>query len=91
VPRSRPVDYLISGTWPDGELHRDAPIEAVYAQRISQHLVEALAGRSVIAIAREANLNRSTVQDLLAGRSCGQVSTVARLEQVLGRKLWPES
>lgn len=90
VTRPAPRDFIQSGTWPTGRLASEAPIEVVYAHGIAQRLTDALAGRSVSGVAFEAGVSRSTVHDLLAGVSCGQVATVARLEGALGVRLWPE-
>jgi len=90
VRRHVPLEYLIHGQWPDGLLGQDAPIEALYAQQIAVRLRDGLQGQSISAVCRQAGVNRSTVQDILAGRTYGQVASIARLESVLRVRLWPE-
>ncbi|HEV2890299.1 MAG TPA: helix-turn-helix transcriptional regulator [Frankiaceae bacterium] len=41
-------------------------------------------------VAREADLARSTLNDIVAGRQWPDVVTVAKLEHVLEVRLWPE-
>jgi hypothetical protein len=96
VPRrrgvhSRPVDFLAdpAAAFPEGELDVDAPLEAVVAHRLAGRLDAALEGRALSAVCRDAGLNRSTVQDLLAGRSLCDTVTLAKLEATLGVALWP--
>ncbi len=40
-------------------------------------------------LAAEADLAHTTIYDLLAGRTYGDVITIARLEAALGLALWP--
>ncbi len=81
--------WLDSGTWPDGPLASGAPPEAVTARAIAVNLGIAIGGRSVRKLAAEADLAHTTIYDLLAGNTYGDVITVARLESVLNRSLWP--
>jgi AcrR family transcriptional regulator len=61
----------------------------VVAQAISIKLKAALEGRSIRQVAAEADLAHTTVYDLLAGKTYGDVITVARLEAALETSLWP--
>ena len=74
VRRHAPLEYLGRGKWPDGKLRPNAPVEALYAQQIARRLRDSLQGENISAICRQAGLNRSTVQDILAGRTYGQVA-----------------
>lgn len=68
----------------------DAPVVAHYAAEISRRLRSALDGRVQAQVARDADLARSTLNDIVAGRQWPDVVTVAKLEHVLGVRLWPE-
>ena len=59
------------------------------ARAIVLTLQAALEGRSPRSLAAEADLAHTTLYDLLAGKTYGDVITVARLEASLGRSLWP--
>ena len=85
----RPSEWLTAGHWPQGRLASDAPYEVHVARAIAIELHTALEGRSTRALAADANLAHTTVYDLLAGRTYGDVITVARLEAALGSPLWP--
>lgn len=87
--QSRPAEWLASGSWPQGPLVSDAPPEARVARAIALTLQAALEGRSPRSLASEADLAHTTLYDLLAGKTYGDVITVARLEAALGRSLWP--
>ena len=96
MPRRRgstraPVDYLEDPTvaFVDGDLAPDAPVEARVAQAIARNVAASLDGRALIRVCADADLNRSTVQDLVAGRSYCDIVTVAKLQAVLGVELWP--
>ena len=86
-----PVSYLADGVWPDGELVADAPPAARYVAHIARQLRAALEGHTLSELSRRADVNRSTIQDLLAGRFWPDVVTLAKLEQALGATLWPHS
>lgn len=85
-----PASWVRAGSWPEAELARDAPPEAHVAQSIVKRLNTALVERSVRSLAEEADLAHTTVYDLLAGRTYGDVITIARLEAALNVRLWPE-
>ena len=84
-----PAAWLHSGVWPDGPLASHAPPEAVTARAIAINLALAIEGRSVRELAADADLAHTTVYDLLAGKTYGDVITIARLESTLKRPLWP--
>lgn len=83
-----PADYC-SGEFPAAPLNEAAPGVASYAVRVARNLQAALSDRSVAAVCREAGLARTTVQDLLAGRTWPDLVTLAKLEIALGVVLWP--
>ena len=82
------MHWLASGTWPDGQLASKAPPEARQARANATALREALQGQSIREVADEAEFAHSTVYDLLAGKTYGDVITLARLEAALGTQLW---
>ena len=92
VPRrgiaAEPLAYLASGDWPDGDLRPDAPAEARLAAGVTRRLQAAVGDRSLRAVARDADISVGTLSNLLAGRTWGDLVTVARLETALGVELW---
>ncbi len=76
--------------FPDGPIPVDAPDGVAHAAEIARRLRAALEGKSISAVCRNAGLNRSTVQDLIAGRTFADTVTLAKLERVLGVRLWPD-
>jgi hypothetical protein len=89
-PTGPPREYLVKGDWPDGRLKKDAPVAARYALELSKRLREATEGRPLVSVAEEASIARSTLYDLLQGRTWADLQTLAKLETVLGCRLWPE-
>ena len=85
-----PIAWLHGGTWPEGPLSSDAPPEAIVARAIAVGLSVALQERSVRHLAADADLAHTTIYDLLAGNTYGDVITIARLETALGVRLWPQ-
>lgn len=85
-----PAAYLAAGTWPDGALVDHAPVPVVYARDIAHRLRAALQERTIREVAASSQLARSTLHDLLAGRAWPDVVTLAKLEQVLNVRLWPQ-
>ena len=85
----RPRDYLAyEQAWPDGDLIEGAPPQARLAQALVRRLREACADRSVNDVARNADLSRATVYNLLSGTRWATIATVASLEVTLGVRLW---
>lgn len=85
-----PREWIAQGEWPEGEFAPDSPTAVAYAVEIARRLERGIADRSKSAVAREANLERSTLYDLLSGRSWPDAITIAQLEQVLQTRLWPD-
>lgn len=85
-----PRDFVAAGDYPDAELAADAPVAAVYAQRIAVRLRDALAGGNRTAVADRADVSRTALHDIVTGRTFPDVVTLAKLEEVLGVRLWPD-
>jgi DNA-binding phage protein len=83
-----PASYVVSGQWPHGEL--GGPVAAKYVQAIARRLTRAIGDRSLRQVADDADLQHRTVRSLLSGESWPDVITVAKLEQSLGVRLWPD-
>ena len=52
----------------------DHGVEGVTSEQLQLDASDSLQGENISAICRQAGLNRSTVQDILAGRTYGQVA-----------------
>ncbi len=85
-----PREWIDDGAWPEGPFSQDSPTAVAYAVEIARRLEASMGERSRTAVAREANIERSTLYDLLAGRSWPDAITIAQLEQALHSRLWPE-
>ena len=85
-----PSGFLASGSWPDGRLRKDAPVAARYAQHISQRLMAAANESTISGLARSADVARSTVRDIIYGNTWPDVVSLAKLEEALRLKLWPD-
>lgn len=83
-----PKSYLASGEWPTGRI--DGPPEAKYAAEVSRRLREAIGERTLRSVAREAGLDHTTVRAVVEGERWPDLITVARLEQALDVRLWPD-
>lgn len=77
--------------WPNGVVTEDAPLATLYAAHIARVLTAALENRTVTGVAKEASVARSTLYDIAGGKTWPDVVTLARLEHVLGLRLWPDS
>ena len=85
-----PREWLDDGQWPDGPFAQDAPTAVAYAVEISRRLEASLQGQPKAALARQADIERTTLYDMLAGRTWPDAVTLAKLEEALGTRLWPE-
>jgi hypothetical protein len=83
-----PRDY-VEGEWPDGEAVPSAPRALEHARMISLRLAEALEGRSVTDVAEGADLARSTLYDLVGGKTWPDLISLGKLEGALGIELLP--
>lgn len=88
--RGVPREFLVTGTWPDGQLRADTPIGVRYAAAITRNLKVAMEGRTQSGLAEEISIARSTLHDILTGRSWPDLSTLAKLEDALEARLWPD-
>jgi hypothetical protein len=98
VPRRRgvtlrPVDYIDgpSANFLSSDLVSGAPVQVRVAQGLARNISAAIEGQALTRVCADADLNRSTVQQLLAGRGYCDIVTVAKLEAVLAVSLWPGS
>lgn len=87
--RGVPRDFVASGEWPHGRLRKDAPVGVRYAAEITKNLEAAMEGRTKSGLAEEISMARSTLHDILTGRSWPDLSTLAKLEEALDTSLWP--
>lgn len=85
-----PRDWLAEGEWPEGAIVPEAPTAVRYAVEIAKRLECELRGRSKADVARRADLERSTLYDLLSGQTWPDAITLAKLEEVLDTRLWPD-
>ncbi|MFP3712573.1 helix-turn-helix domain-containing protein [Puerhibacterium sp. TATVAM-FAB25] len=85
-----PREWVAEGSWPDGSFADDSPTAVAYAVEIARRLERSIGDRSKASLAREANIERSTLYDLLSGRSWPDAITIAQLEQALQARLWPD-
>lgn len=86
-----PCEWLVEGTWPDGKFAADTPAAVAHAVAIARALSEALRGENKSQIAARAEIERSTLYDILAGKSWPDTVTLAKLERELSLTLWPQS
>ena len=85
-----PAAYLrASARWPNGPLRKDAPTSAYWAAEISRRLEAALIGRSKSAVAEDVGMARTTLYDVVSGKTWPDLVTIAALEEALGIELWP--
>ncbi|GAA3221215.1 helix-turn-helix domain-containing protein [Oerskovia jenensis] len=85
-----PRDWLAEGDWPEGTFTADAPTAVAYAVEIARRLGCSLEGQTKTSLARQAGLERTTIYDLLAGRTWPDAVTLAKLEEALETRLWPD-
>lgn len=88
-PPGSPSDWIAEGEWPDGDFKADTPSVVVYAVEIARALDEALKGQVRSHVAQSAGIERSTLYDILAGKTWPDMVTLAKLEQALSVTLWP--
>jgi hypothetical protein len=90
TPREAVAD---AGSWPDNPIPVstvDAGVAAacVAAAKIAQRLQQALEGHTVTGVAREADVARSTIYDILGGNTWPDIVTIFKLEKTLKVRLW---
>ena len=79
----------MAGEWPLGEAKNDAPRALEHARAVAICLTDALEGRSVSEVAEEADLARSTIYDLVGGRTWPDLVSLGKLSDALGVELLP--
>lgn len=84
-----PNAHVASGPWPDAGLTDDAPSRSATRWR-SRTCCAQLEDRTITDIADEAGLAHFTLHDLVTGRTLPDLVTLAKLEQVLHTRLWPD-
>lgn len=88
-----PRDLVQAGAqWPEGPFSGDLsdPVRGAveFAAELSSRLDAAMDGKAVAAVAREADVARTTIYDLRSGATWPDVVTVFKLEGALGVMLW---
>lgn len=83
-----PRSFLISGDWPEGKI--EGPIEVRYAQELAQRLRSAVGASSLREVARAARIDHTTISAIMAGQRWADLVTIARLEDALEVRLWPD-
>lgn len=83
-----PNSYLVSGVWPDGEVV--GPTPARYAAEVGRRLQAAVGGRPLREIAELADLDHTTLWAVLRGDRWPDLVTLAKLEEALDLRLWPD-
>lgn len=84
-----PRDWVLEGEWPTATFREDTPGMVGHAVAIAVALSVALEGRSKSEVAKEADIERSTLYDILAGKTWPDTVTLAKLEAHLDTRLWP--
>lgn len=79
-----PNQWVASGEWPTGKFSKDAPEAVAHAVAIAVALAAALEGRNKSEIASAAEIEPSTLYDILSGKSWPDTVTLAKLEAQLG-------
>lgn len=85
-----PRDWLTDGQFPDGSFSADAPTAVAYAVEIARRLEAGMGTRSKAEVARSAEIERTTLYDMLSGRTWPDAVTLAKLEVALQTRLWPD-
>ena len=83
-----PAAYLISGEWPEGDV--EGPGAVRYARQLALNLHEAMGDMSLRELGRAAGVHHTTIRAILMGERWADLVTIAKLEQALERRLWPD-
>lgn len=87
MPRSdRPAPRELTRGWPT--VSSENPIGEV-ARQFANNLRDAIGDRPVREVARELGMNHTVLRSILVGDVWPDLYTIARLEQGLGKDLWP--
>lgn len=82
-----PPKAFVDGPFLEGRV--TGPIVARYAQEVARNLRAAIESRSLREVGRAAGLDHTTLSAILGGERWPDLVTIAKLEQALGRRLWP--
>lgn len=80
-------------TWPGDPTGGDdvaagVAAAAQAAAAIAERLERALRGKNIAGIARDADVARSTIYDIVAGTTWPDIVTIFKLQETLGVRLW---
>src|SRR5665811_51700 len=94
MPRGRsidgkPIDYFAGGAWPFDPVE-GAPEAVEYARLLAMNLTRAIGDRSIREVGELAGLDHTTVAAILKGSRWAELVTIAKLEQALETRLWPD-
>ena len=86
-----PRDWVVTGSWPDGVFDPEAPHAVAHAVAIAKALEVALGDRVRSRVAQDAQIDRSTLYDILSGKTWPDLVSIANLERHLNTVLWPDA
>lgn len=86
-----PRSYVVSGSWPDARLVKEAPPSARYGIVFARRLRDAMALQDLNpnSLGRSSGVSRKTIERTLIGEVLPAFGAIARLEDALGVDLWP--
>lgn len=88
---AKPNEYLeTGGSWPEGPLKVPERPEARFFMELSRNLRDACEGKSKRQVAKDAGISPQTLYDILNGDTWAGVLVVFRLENALGKPIWPK-
>lgn len=88
--RGTPLSFVRSGSYPDCVFQPDAPASVHWAGEVARRLNTAISAHAVSDIAARAGLARSTIYDIMAGRTWPDLASIVQLQAALGVTLWPD-
>jgi len=74
--------------WPDGRA--SGPMAVEHARGLAKNLARAIGEESLRSVARRAEVDHTTIAAVLVGDRWADLVTVAKLEQALEARLWPD-
>ena len=91
MPRRQSIDGPPNSyvdDWPDGRASGPAAVE--YARLLAQNLARAIGDESLRSVGKRAEVDHTTIAAVLMGDRWADLVTVAKLEQALEARLWPD-
>jgi len=82
-----PASYVASGDWKFGRVV--GPRLVLYAQGFAVAVEDAMGDRTLREVARQAEISHTTLLAVLHGQRWPDMITIAKLEEVFQRSLWP--